>query len=248
MAAVPGAAGRRDDPAAWLQRADIWRGDSVPAPDAATVASGFATLDALLPGGGWPQGALTELLPAQPGIGEIALLEPVLTAVSGAGGWIALVAPPLPLYAPYAPAWAQMGIELRRLLIVEASGAQALWACEQILAAGAFAASLSWLPEAEMRALRRLQLAQQGQRSCAFVFRAAACAAQSSPAPLRLQLAAHDDMLAVHVLKRRGPPLAGPLLLPVRRPLYTDHAHHPTRSPVAGAALPAAAAGSVSVA
>ncbi|MBS1173621.1 MAG: hypothetical protein H6R12_2451, partial [Proteobacteria bacterium] len=38
----------------------LWRGDSLAAPDLAGVPTGFATLDDVLPGGGWPQGALTE--------------------------------------------------------------------------------------------------------------------------------------------------------------------------------------------
>jgi len=34
------------------------------------VSTGAATLDALLPGGGWPLGCLVELLHDNPGIGE----------------------------------------------------------------------------------------------------------------------------------------------------------------------------------
>jgi multiple antibiotic resistance protein len=44
----------------------------------AVVPTGFAALDAQLPGGGWPCGVLTELLLAQPGVGEMRLLAPVM--------------------------------------------------------------------------------------------------------------------------------------------------------------------------
>jgi len=46
------------------------------------VSSGFPELDAGLPGGGWPAGALTEILPAHEGIGELRLLGPALAGLS----------------------------------------------------------------------------------------------------------------------------------------------------------------------
>ena len=52
-----------------LERSDIRRGDAFAVAPAPTFATGFARLDAELPGGGWPRGALTELLPEQTGIG-----------------------------------------------------------------------------------------------------------------------------------------------------------------------------------
>ena len=52
-------------------------------------ASGFAALDAELPGGGWPRRVLSELLLPHPGVGEIRLLAPALVAVAAEppGGW-----------------------------------------------------------------------------------------------------------------------------------------------------------------
>jgi len=45
----------------------------------------FRDLDAELPGGGWPQGQLIELLHDDPGIGELSLLAPALAAQTRAG-------------------------------------------------------------------------------------------------------------------------------------------------------------------
>jgi protein ImuA len=74
---------------------------------------------------------------------------------------------------------------------------------------------LAWLPaRLPADAMRRLQLAAQAHEGPAFVLRSAEAARQASPAPLRLALsAAAPDWLRVQVLKRRGPPLAQPLLL-----------------------------------
>ncbi len=67
-----------------LQQARIWRG-TAPGWAAPTVPTGFANLDAELPGGGWPSGALTEILGSCEGIGELGLLLPALARLTSAG-------------------------------------------------------------------------------------------------------------------------------------------------------------------
>ncbi len=213
-----------------LQRPDLWRGAQLARPPQAGVPSGFAALDAALPGGGWPCGALTELLAPRPGGGEVSLLLPALAGLDAAAGWICLVAPP---WQPHAPAWHAAGIGLGRLLVIRAEARDAAWACEQLLASGACAALLAWLPQADARALRRLQLAAAERSSLAFVFRPPATAAGASSAPLRLALEAAPGGLAVRILKRRGPPLAQPLPLAVPRPLAWERLR-PAPAPAAG--------------
>jgi hypothetical protein len=200
--------------ASLLQRPDLWRGDALARTGQEGLASGFAELDAALPGGGWPRGALTELLPEKMGIGELSLLLPALAGLETAAGWIALVAPP---WLPHAPAWQAVG--LSRLLVVRTAPREAAWACEQLLASGALSALVAWLPQVEGKTLRRLQLALEGQASLAFIFRPASAAGHASPAALRLALTAGEQGLAVSILKRRGPPLAQPFTLAVPRPL-----------------------------
>lgn len=199
-----------------LARPDIWRGDRCAAAPLPTVASGFAALDAELPGGGWPRGALTELLVDGTGIGELSLLTFSLANIRQSGGWSLLVAPPHPLHAP---AWAAADVDLAKLAVVSpASGRDALWAMEQALASGAPRAVVGWLPYADARALRRLQVAAVAGGTLAFLFRPTRLAVDSSAAPLRLQLAGEDGQLAVRILKRRGPPLAATIRLALPRP------------------------------
>lgn len=199
-----------------LTRPDIWRGDRLAQAPLPTVATGCAELDAVLPGGGWPRGALTELLVDGAGLGELSLLTFALAKIREAGGWSLLVAPPHPLHAP---AWAAAGVDLAKLAVVSpASGRDALWAMEQALASGAPRAVVGWAPHADARALRRLQVAAAGSDALAFLFRSARLAVDASAAPLRLQLAGEDGQLAVRILKRRGPPLAATLRLALPRP------------------------------
>src|ERR1044071_6445717 len=63
-----------------LAHPSVWRGRSRAAVE--TFPTGFAALDAGLPGGGWPRHGLIEILTPQPGIGELYLLLPVLARLS----------------------------------------------------------------------------------------------------------------------------------------------------------------------
>ena len=56
----------------FARRADIWRGGRPASPAPAAIPTGFPALDAALPGGGWPLGALTEVLEERQGIGALA--------------------------------------------------------------------------------------------------------------------------------------------------------------------------------
>jgi cell division inhibitor SulA/protein ImuA len=194
----------------------VWRGDALGVPDEPGVATGFAVLDDVLPGAGWPVGALTEILPSSQGIGELSLLRPALARLSReAARWIVWVAPP---HLPYAPALQAAGVDLSRLVVLRPhSASEALWATRQALASGSCSAVLAWLNAPDHQSLRRLQLAAEGGGAAAFLFRPAYARRDFSPAPLRLFLEPAGSQLAVHVLKRRGPRLARPVLLDLPR-------------------------------
>ncbi|PRF54765.1 cell division protein, partial [Burkholderia multivorans] len=70
----------------------LWRASQLPRSSSRGVDTGHAELTAELPGGGWPAGALVELLTQQAGIGELRLLAPVLARSSGRP--IMLIQPP----------------------------------------------------------------------------------------------------------------------------------------------------------
>ena len=95
-----------------------------------------------LPGGGWAQGSLTELLVDHEGIGELRLLLPALGRLARSGAWIALVAPP---HLPYAPAFAGAGIDPAQVAVVDAHEEKdRWWAAEQVLRADSAAVLLFW--------------------------------------------------------------------------------------------------------
>jgi protein ImuA len=169
------------------------------------VATDFSTLDQALPDGGWPAGALTELLVDATGIGELSLLLPALRNVCAQGRGVALLAPP---WLPYARTWESLGIPLDKLLLIETSSSDLLWSAEQILRSGECGAVVLWGQAAgralDHRALQRLHLAAGTGNALCFVYRAFSAEANPSPAPLRLKLQPHEGGLRVHFLKYRG--------------------------------------------
>ena len=195
----------------------VWRGGALARSAARTVPTGFAALDRELPGGGWPGGALTELFGLQQGVGELQLVIPALAALSTAGRRIVWLAPP---HLPYAPALRAAGVDLHYLTVVRAPGRRdTLWAAEQVLRGGACHALVAWLRDASYGEMRRLALAAEASPAFVALFRPREAVQASSPACLRLMLAPDRNGLAVHVLKRRGLPLASPLSIPVKRPV-----------------------------
>lgn len=184
---------------ALLDQRRVWKGRPAPLP-ARLQPSGHAALDAVLPAGGWPASALTEVLIPADGIGELHLLWPTLARLSQAGERIVLVAPP---YVPFAPAWQAAGVELRQIQVVEApSPREVLWAVEQCLRSGSCGAVLCWPRQADDRALRRLQVAAETGQTLAFATRALAAARNPSPAALRIAIDVQPAQL--RVLKCRG--------------------------------------------
>ena len=186
-----------------LQKPGIWRaGETIKDTGLDHVATGFAELDAILPGGGWPAGALTEMLHDQSGIGELRVLIPALARLSQAGRWIALIAPP---HIPYAPALAAHGVNLSRILLVHPrKDKDALWALEQALRSGTCAAVIAWPGKVDNQGLRRLQLAAERGRAWGVLFRQAREAETASPAHLRFHLSKEDSALSLELLKCRG--------------------------------------------
>ena len=184
-----------------LRHPAIWRRGSLRTKAADALPTGIDALDAALPGGGWPCGALSEILIDADGIGECSLLLPALATLTAARRRVALVAPP---YIPYAPALAAAGVDLAQLVHIDAGALDTHWTAEQCLRAGCCGAVLNWLPRTDYRQLRRLQLAAETGGAIGFVFRPLAAARETSPAALRLKVVVDAQGPRIEILKCRG--------------------------------------------
>jgi cell division inhibitor SulA/protein ImuA len=183
--------------------------------------TGHAVLDAALHEGGWPLGALTELLSQLPGMGELSLLAPALAQALARPGWLVLVTPP---GLPHAPAWQAAGLPPARVLVVKPPTPRDwLWAVDQAARAGQ-PAVLAWPGRVALadKSLRRLQLAAEEGGGLLVLARRQSAAAEPSPAALRLSLQGAGPALRLQVLKQRGSwggqPFALPLPLPAAAP------------------------------
>lgn len=198
--------------------AALWRASDLPA-GGPVAATGFAALDAVLPGGGWPVGSLVELLQDAPHHHAWGLLAPGLARL--ADGQMVVVGAPATGFAPFGPALAGAGVAPERLLWVGADTPHGMaWATAQALRCRDVSAVLAWLPRARGTQLRQLQVAAHQHHKLLFVVRDGHSQREASPAPLRLLLqpdAAADatPRLWVRVLKRQGPPLLEAFSLPV---------------------------------
>ncbi len=182
----------------------IWRGTDLGTQTGAVVSSGFAELDAELPGGGWPCQSISEVLSAQPSVLEWRVIGPALSRIVADGGKVVVVGPPK---TPHLPGLHHTGIDEKHLVWIQASTpAERLWCTEQLVKSGACGALVAWLPQARPEQIRRLQVCAQACEGPVFLFRPAAAQHEASAAPLRVMATfALDWEIQVHVLKRRGP-------------------------------------------
>ena len=190
----------------WNWQSRVWRGKAA-AVTRAVIPTGFHELDRYLPGGGWPSGAIIEILVADYGVGELALFMPALKALTQVDSnkppkWVAWVAPP---FIPYAPALQQHGVNIDRLLMIHPTGNKnSLWAIEQVIRSGSSGGVLAWVAAADDVILRRLQLAAEDQGCWTLLFRPLSARQQRSPAALRLGLSRAGAAARVQIFKCRG--------------------------------------------
>lgn len=219
---------------------DVWRASELAQQAGPVLPSGHDALDALLPGGGWPVGGISELLQAPAVHAEWGLLAPALSQLVGKlptrtldRSAVVLIGAP---FVPFGLALAaRMGVPETLLKVQADALSDRLWAAEQALRCADVQAVLLWLASVPAAHLRRLQTLAQTHGRLLFVCRPAGASHQPSPAPLRLMLdwqpagPGATPLLQIQVLKRRGPPVAAPLALPVhsvalRRLLAASHA------------------------
>lgn len=189
-----------------LADARVWKlKDASAAPPRPVWSTGSKLLDARLPGGGWPTASLVEVLIDDTGLGEVQLFLPALVACQRQAAeipWLVWIAPP---HEPFAPALAQQGIKLDRLLVVRPDTAtEALWAAEQVLSSGVCAAVLLWLKGTDDRWLRRLKLAAEAGGALGVLFRPERHRFESSPASLRLLMTQGEHATHIELLKVPG--------------------------------------------
>ena len=187
-----------------LKRRDIWRGKKTTR-SGDTVATGFSVLDRHLPGGGWPQHALTEILVENITYSPLWLLMPALGEIMSTRPWQIWITPPA---IPYPPGLSQNGLDLSKILMITATDrSDTLWSAEQALRSRACSAVLCWPGKLHQSATRRLQLAAEHGGGLGICFQNESALHTHSMATLKLHCRNTDDGLRIDLIKCRGGPL-----------------------------------------
>lgn len=195
-----------------LRRGDVWRGRSQCFVPQAALDTGHAELNAGLLNSGWPLASLVEICqpgalqgPANTGAvsqGEWLLLTPALRQLKD--GYTVLLNPPA---KPFAPGLIQAGIDLDRLLIVEAEKkVDFLASFTELARAEICVAIMAWQPKQNLNytELRKCQLACSDGKGLYLLFRPVSVQRQSSPAALRLRVKLHLRSLEIQIFKQKG--------------------------------------------
>ncbi len=163
-------------------------------------ATGFAALDQVI--GGWPVQQVTELQ-CLPGIGELRLLLPYLTRqqLIQQERWVVFLNCPARLNAVF---FVQNGIRLERVLEINGSDNEALWAAEQCLKSGCCQSILLWHNHLQIAQFKRLQLAAAQGQTELFLYRNAVAKQQHLPVSLSLALTGSPNGLVIRIQKKRG--------------------------------------------
>ena len=177
-----------------------------------TVASDLESLNALLPGGGFPTASLVEWVSDQPGLSATTIAMNCIRPFLKQPGCLAVVDGRHDFYALAAQA---AGIPLQRMLLIrpgefticqsadesspkqnrhrsnrksQTQQADTLWALEQAARCPGVRVVLCWLDRVSTTVLRRLQLAVERSGVTVFIMRPASVLNQPSWADLRLQV------------------------------------------------------------
>ena len=192
----------------------LWRASQLARGISDVVTCGYPQLSQELPGGGWPAGALIELLIDHPGSTELQLVRPALQAQEH--GQIVFLQTP---YQPHACALLQAGFPQQRLLWLRSQKLNdALWTAEQVLSSANCAALLFWQNQVKAESLRRLHLAAQHGRTLFYLIRSSRFKDHPSPAILRIHLQVVQQGLSLSFIKRRGVQKHEAIILPMSLP------------------------------
>src|SRR5690606_6978000 len=183
-----------------LRREDLWRGDSQRFASRSVVDTGFDLLNGVLLGRGWPTGTLIEFCQE----GWQAECQLLLPALREGSGLIVLLSPPA---MPFAQAFLKAGIDLDRLVVVEASDASTfLKSFAELSRADACDAVLAWQPKETLTYTQWRKCLLAASEGCGLYVKLRPGAHQqlNSPASLRLHNLLVPYGLEVTIVKQKG--------------------------------------------
>lgn len=180
----------------------IWTANRLYQPKAHCRPSGHTVLDEKLDGG-WPESGVVELQLPCFGIGELRLILPAVVTALKDSELTVFAAPPGELNPI---ALCQAGLDLEKVIILDASVSSSLWCVEQALKSGCCRSAVLWGEALSVTQARRLQLAAT-ENDCLLFMITHQKSVQGLPVSCRLSAIPDEEGLNVTVIKRRGLPV-----------------------------------------
>jgi cell division inhibitor SulA len=168
----------------------------------ATIPTGIPGLDELLPGGGWPEAGLVEIIIPDDHVDAMTLVLPVLVRLGEQDRWLGLVSPPC---MPRSRILQDTRINpLRMQQVNPHAGRSDMWTMEYMLQDGNYSVVLGW-PSCDTELVaRRLENAALAGNSLGILFRYESFTRKASATGLRLKLEMNEVGKLLYRLNSRG--------------------------------------------
>jgi len=184
-----------------LHHLNAWERSTAPG-QAATVPTGIPGLDELMPGGGWPQAGLVEIIIPDDHTDAMALVLPLLAHLGEQERWLGLVSPPC---IPRSRLLQDTRINpLRMQQVNPHAGRSDMWTMEYMLQDGNYSIVLGW-PSCDTELVaRRLANAALAGDALGILFRYESFTRKASATGLRLRLEVNETGKLLYRLNKRG--------------------------------------------
>lgn len=164
--------------------------------------TGLPQLDAILPYGGWPKGAVVEVIVPDTFCDSIRFLLPTLEQLGAEGRWLGLQALS---YSQSLAISSNHDIDQSRIMQVnQHPGRSGLWTLEQMLRSGTFSAVVAWPECSTDLMVKRLQKAAMIGKSMAFLFSTAGATQPYSRNDLRIRIDLCDEVMTAVMVDYEG--------------------------------------------
>lgn len=199
-----------------LRRSDLWRGHSKALRQEYAIDSGYPKLNQALQNSGWPSACMIEVCQRYHASEWWLFYAAINTLLQASrSSHIVLINPPA---TPFASGLQQLGIDVRRIIIVHTKAPQEFVHCfTEVSQSSACPVVFAWQASRALSytQLRKLQLSTLEQKGLRVIFRHLSAQEQSSPASLRITLQSKSDCLQVNIFKQKGQLRHSEIALPI---------------------------------
>jgi cell division inhibitor SulA len=184
---------------------NLWQNSPEALGESTCRTTGYAELDCVLPGAGWPTGAVTEIHMQRNDIGELQLILPVTANLTQSQRQVYLIAPP---YLPNETALSDSGVKMSSLSILNDGNLEKQLDFFKLALLNSQCGAIVWWLDQNNEKLdeKNIQYIHQvaKDRHISILLFRASRAAPCEQSTLRLHITRQEGRTQIRVLKRQG--------------------------------------------